>query len=246
LKKIWRGEEHRRLVEPFAGGLSVALGLVPEKALLNDLNPHVINFYRHLKAGLVLDIHGGTSPKTYYSHRGAFNELIRQGRAIGMHDDGRHAAMLFYYLNRHCYNGLCRFNKKGEFNTPIGQYVHPKFDKDLRAYADELQNWDFTIADFADIPLGKGDFVYADPPYDNAYTGYAGIGFSYEDQERLARTLSKHEGPVLLSNHATPSMLDLYREYGFDISRRLKAPRMIQCFGDRTKVEEVLATLNVR
>jgi DNA adenine methylase len=245
LQKIWKGHEHRRLVEPFAGGLSVALGLLPERALLNDLNAHLINFYTHLRQGLVLDIHGGTSERTYYSHRGAFNELVRQNRATGSHEDAKRAAMLFYYLNRHCYNGLCRFNQKGEFNTPLGRYVNPKFSKDLSNYAAVLKDWEFTVADFADVPLSKGDFVYADPPYDNAYTGYSGSGFNSDDQDRLARRLAKHDGPVLISNHATPAMLGLYKELGFDVSREYRAPRMIHCFGDRTPAREVLATMNL-
>jgi DNA adenine methylase len=245
LQSLWVGNEHRRLVEPFAGGLSVALGLMPKKALLNDINPHVINFYRHLKAGLTLDMNGGTSERTYYSHRGAFNELIRQGRAVGMHDDGRRAAMLFYYLNRHCYNGLCRFNRKGEFNTPQGDYVKPKFQKDLREYAPVLQEWDFTIGDFADMDYQKSDFVYADPPYDDAFTGYSKGGFGYADQKRLAERLAAHPGPVVLSNHATDDMLGLYRELGFDVSRRFDAPRMIHCFGDRTPAQEVVAVRNI-
>lgn len=245
LQPLWEPHKARRLVEPFAGGLAVTFGLRPREALCNDVNPHVINFFRHLKTGLVLDIHGGISERTYYSHRGAFNELVRQGKAVGMHEDGKQAAMFFYYLNRHCYNGLCRFNKKGEFNTPVGDYVHPKFEKDLTRYKAVLQNWNFSIGDFEDVDLKPTDFVYADPPYDDAYTSYSKGGFAYSDQKRLAEHLKDHKGPVVLSNHATSDMLELYEDCGFDISRRHDAPRMIHCFGDRTPAKELIATLNL-
>jgi DNA adenine methylase len=245
IRDLWEPHKAKRLVEPFAGGLAVTLTLQPKEALCNDINAHLINFFRHLKVGLRIEIHGGTSAKTYYSHRGAFNELIRQGRATGMHDDGKRAAMLFYYLNRHCYNGLCRFNKSGEFNTPVGDYVHPKFEKDLTYYKPVLKDWTFTVGDFKDIDLKSNDFVYADPPYDDAYTGYTKDGFGYADQKRLAEHLKDHKGPVILSNHATTAMLELYKDCGFDVSRRRDAPRMIHCFGDRTPAKEVIATLNL-
>lgn len=245
LEPLWKPYSDRRLVEPFAGGLAATLTLRPRRAICNDINPHLINFFQHLKAGLVLDITGGTSERTYYSHRGEFNGLIRQGRATGYHEDGRRAAMLFYYLNRHCYNGLCRFNRKGEFNTPVGDYVNPKFEKDLSRYKSILKDWTFTVGDFQDVDLRPTDFVYADPPYDDAYTGYTKTGFGYADQKRLAEHLKEHKGPVVLSNHATTDMLELYRDCGFDVSRRPDGPRMIHCFGDRTPAKEVIATLNL-
>lgn len=246
LEPLWKTNRHRRLVEPFAGGLAVTLALRPVQALCNDINPHLVNFFKHLKAGLTIEIHGGTSETTYYSYRGAFNELIRLHRATGMHEDGRRGAMLFYYLNRHCYNGLCRFNKKGEFNTPIGDYVNPKFEKDLQHYKPVLRNWHFTVGDFEDVDLRRTDFVYADPPYDDAFTGYSKDGFGFADHKRLAEFLKDHDGPVVLSNHATADMLDLYEDCGFDVSRRLNAPRMIHCFGDRTPAQEVLAVRNLK
>lgn len=245
LRPLWEPHEEKRLVEPFAGGLAVTLGLLPERALLNDINQHLINFYQHLKSGLILNIHGGTTDQTFKRHRSAFNTLIRQGRAVGMHDDGKRAAMLFYYLNRHCYNGLCRFNKAGEFNTPNGRYTNPLFEKDLTSYQPIVSGWDFVAGDFAALELGPNDFVYADPPYDNAFTGYSGNQFGFKQQKDLAVWLAKHKGPVVLSNHATSDMLDLYEKLGFDTSRQYEAPRMIQCLGDRSPALEVLATLNL-
>ncbi len=246
LQPIWAKHSERRLVEPFAGGLAVTLGLEPKQALLNDINEHVINFYRHLRAGLVCeDIDHRNEEETYYSNRETFNWLISEGLAVGDGAEARKAAQLFYYLNRHCYNGLCRFNRSGGFNTPMGRYKNPKFHVDLRYYSDVLSDWDFVSGDFEDVQLKAGDFVYADPPYDDAFTAYSEHAFGYSEQKRLAEWLAGHDGPVVLSNHATEPMLALYDELGFNTSRREPAPRMIHCFGDRTPAVEVIATLNI-
>src|SRR5712691_9224646 len=81
LRKHWEPENHRRLVEPFCGGLAVALGLAPEEALLNDINPHLINFYRWLKRGLNISIEMSNNQTRFYKHRTRFNELLRTGKA---------------------------------------------------------------------------------------------------------------------------------------------------------------------
>src|SRR3954471_23969858 len=81
LRKFWERESHRRLVEPFCGGLAVTLGLMPERALLNDINPHLINFYRQLKLGLRITIDVRNDEKVFYANRTRFNELISLGEA---------------------------------------------------------------------------------------------------------------------------------------------------------------------
>src|SRR5688500_10485686 len=245
IKPLWERESHRRLVEPFAGGLAVTLGLLPRQALLNDINEHLHNFYVRLKAGLVLDINGGATDQTFNRHRAAFNQLIAEKAATGNGPGSHTAAHLFYYLNRHCYNGLCRFNRDGFFNTPNGRYVNPKFERDLTHYIPVLKDWEFTCGDFRKVKIRPGDFVYADPPYDDAFTGYSEGGFSRRDQEDLAKRLAKHDGPVVLSNHATDDMLELYDGLGFNTKLRPLAPRMIHCKGDRTPAVEVVATLNL-
>src|SRR5215212_7542231 len=104
LEPIWRPRAHRRLVEPFCGGLAVSLGLSPERALLNDLNPHLINFYRWLQRGLITDMSFENSREFFGNCRRRFNAL-----AVSGEEDSQEAAALFYYLNRTGFNGLCRF-----------------------------------------------------------------------------------------------------------------------------------------
>lgn len=236
LKPLWAPYQHRRFVEPLCGGLGMCIGLKPKRALLNDINPHVINFYRWLQKGLVVSLNMQNDEKVYYAYRQLFNELIRSEETA----DSRETAELFYYLNRTGYNGLCRFNKKGEFNVPFGRYKRINYAEDFLEYQGLFSEWEFTAGDFAEIDLLEDDFVYADPPYDVEFTQYAKDDFAWEDQVRLAEWLSTHSGPVIISNQATERIVSLYKQLGFELEF-LEAPRRISCTGDRTPVLEVLA-----
>lgn len=235
LAEIWRHHRRRRLIEPFCGGLAVALGLAPGRALLNDVNPHPVNFYRHLQAGLRIRISMRNESGLYYRHRSEFNRLVT-GRGL----ETRKAAELFYYLNRTGYNGLCRFNRRGEFNVPFGHYNRINYVRDFVPYREPLSGWRFENLDFEHLPVERGDFIYADPPYDVPFTQYAKNGFGWGEQERLALWLSRHPGPVVLSNQATDRVVRLYRRLGFKLSF-VDAPRMISCTGDRSPAREVIA-----
>ncbi len=239
LRKLWHGHEHRRLVEPMCGGLAVTLGLLPKRALLNDINPHAINFYRRLKRGLIITLPMSNDADMYYRHRERFNDLIASGKS-----KSAEAAALFYYLNRTDYNGLCRFNSEGFFNVPFGRYKRINYTTDFRAYRTLFARWEFRAGDFESLALKPGDFVYADPPYDVEFTKYAKEDFRWDDQVRLAEWLARHPGPVVLSNQATDRIISLYGELGFVVTV-LNAPRLINCTGDRTPAQEVLATRNL-
>lgn len=235
LRPLWIPHQHRRLVEPLCGGLAVTLGLTPIRALLNDVNEHVVNFYRWLKRGLNIQLEMRNDADLFYAHRESFNELIAQGKA-----DSREAAGLFYYLNRTGYNGLCRFNRRGEFNVPFGRYHQINYVTDFSGYREIFFGWEFKRLDFAALKLEPDDFIYADPPYDVEFTQYSKETFGWDEQVRLAEFLARHRGPVVLSNQATARIVRLYRKLGFSI-KRLCAPRMISCTGNRTPATEVLA-----
>jgi len=242
LQPLWNIYRDRRIVEPFCGGLAVTTGLMPERALLNDINPHLINFYDFLKRGLTISFDMKNDEAKYYECRDRFNELLKNGKA-----QTAEAAGLFYYLNRTGYNGLCRFNSKGGFNVPFGSYTNINY-KDERAFSEypsAFANWVFTNTDFERLPIEEPDFIYADPPYDVEFTHYSKGGFDWGEQERAAKWLSKHRGPVILSNQATPRIVKLYRSLRFTL-RFLKAPRRISCTGDRTPAPEVLAIRNLK
>jgi DNA adenine methylase len=236
LDPIWQPHRKRRLVEPFVGGLAVALGLRPQRALLYDRNPHLINFYRRLQRGLTVEIEMANNRDLYFRQRERFNQLIATGQS-----ESKEAAELFYYLNRTGFNGLCRFNNKGQYNVPFGRYTRINYTRDFTPYADALQGWEFHAADFNSIATAPDDFVYADPPYDVEFTSYSPGGFSWADQARLASWLAQHPGPVVASNQATARIIDLYAGLGFAIEQ-VSAPRMISRNGDRTRAMEMLAT----
>lgn len=239
LRKFWDRENHRRLVEPFCGGLAVALGLQPEKALLNDANPHLINFYEWLKRGLRISIEMANDAKLFYEHRDRFNQLLRARK-----EETREAASLFYYLNRTGYNGLCRFNRSGEFNVPFGRYANINYRRSFLDYQPRFRTWEFSHTTFDQLLLRPDDFVYADPPYDVVFTQYSRGGFSWDEQVRTAEWLAKHGGPVVLANQATPRIMKLYQALGYKLLT-LKAPRRISCTGDRSEAKEVLALRNL-
>jgi DNA adenine methylase len=235
LEPLWRPHAHRRFVEPFCGGLAAALGLKPERALLNDVNPHLINFYLHLRRGLEVTIEMKNDEQTFYRHRQRFNELTTNGKS-----STPEAAQLFYYLNRTGFNGLCRFNQSGEFNVPFGTHKTITYADNFKAFRKLFRGWKFTSGDLTKIRLAPDDFVYADPPYDVEFTTYSAGGFTWDDQVRTAEWLTTHAGPVVLSNQATPRVVDLYERLGYELSY-FDAPRRISCTGDRTAAREVLA-----
>ena len=239
LRPLWQRHAHRRLVEPFCGGIAIALGLMPARALLNDVNPHLINFYQWLQKGLRIDVAMQNEEALFYRHRDRFNALIAAGGA-----SSSEAAALFYYLNRTGFNGLCRFNRSGEFNVPFGRYERIRYRREFRRYRPPLAEWHFTSADVEAVAIDGADFVYADPPYDVEFTQYAKDAFSWEDQERTAAHLSRHPGPVVLVNQATPRVEKLYRSLGFAV-QFVSGPRRISCNGNRTPAREIIATRNV-
>lgn len=216
LKVLWNSVQATDLCEPFMGGLAVAFGLRPQRAALSDFNRHVVNFYEHVAAGMSPNDIGGwpsLDAATFTSVRARFNEL-----ALGGGSATREAALLFYWLNRACYGGVCRFNKDGRFNVPFdptGNYtIVDSFDD----YASALAGWSIRHGDFRDSMPGAGSFLYVDPPYDDGFVGYNGEGFTWGDQLALADMIAAHDGPVVASNSATERIMALYAEKGFTVA----------------------------
>lgn len=237
-----------RLIEPFAGSAAVFLNTDYERYLVTDNNRDLINLYQMVKSGgdcFIEYCRGFFSKENndeirYYQLRDIFNTT----------GDLKLKAALFLYLNRHGYNGLCRYNSKGIFNTPFGQYHRPYFpETELRLFAEKAKRAKFKTADFRDIMqrAKKGDVIYCDPPYvplsDTAnFTTYSAGGFSRRDQSALAELaleLSRKGIPVLISNHATSFILNAYKSAQIE---QFNVRRFISCDGDnRGMAQEVLA-----
>lgn len=240
LRQMARDHHARRLVEPFVGGMAVALGLQPSQALLNDSNPHLINFYEQIRRGLSIpDSDLRNERDFFFAQRARFNRLIEEGTA-----NSAEAAGLFYYLNRTCFNGLCRFNNKGFFNVPFGQYKTISYTRDFSEYRLLFQRWSFTCGDFEKLAIESNDLLYVDPPYDVEFTKYAQEDFTWADQERLVAWLRSLSVPMIVSNQATERIVALYEGAGFTIEK-VSAPRRISCTGDREPALEMVAHRNL-
>ena len=232
-------KNNNRLVEPFCGGISIALGLMPKEALLNDINPHLINFYNWVKEGLTISNNFENSSTAYYSYREEFNQLISNGE-----DKSERAAELFFYLNKTCFNGLCRFNADGKFNVPFGKHENIKYNLDFSIYQKYFSQWDFSNESYKHLEFRKDDFIFADPPYDVEFRKYSKDGFEWEEQVHLAKLLSNHSGPVILCNHATDRIIALYKSLDYKLNYRQERI-YIKANGDRTPANVIIATKNI-
>ncbi len=237
-----------RLIDPFVGSASVFLNTNYKSYILGDLNKDLINLYKTLKdeqeefikyAKTFFEEKNNTEEK-YYELRNLFNKT----------NDIVLKSALFLYLNRHGYNGLCRYNKKNEFNTPFGRYKKPYFpEKELKFFVEKSKQVDvnFVCKDFEKtLKLAqKGDVVYCDPPYipiskTSNFTEYFGKSFDIKEQKKLAniaKKLAERGIPVIISNHRSDILLKFYE--GSKIYE-LSVRRFISC-KDRNKVDEIMA-----
>ncbi|MGV3345215.1 adenine-specific DNA-methyltransferase [Enterobacteriaceae bacterium LUAb1] len=237
------------LVEPFAGAGSVFLNTNYSHYVLADINSDLINLYNILKNQsdiFIKDAAHFFSPQmndaeAFYAQRKMFN----QSR------DPYQRALLFLYLNRHCYNGLCRYNLKGEFNVPFGRYTRPYFPvEELHFFAEKAQKATF-VCEAYDVTLSKamtGTVVYCDPPYAPLsatanFTAYHTNSFSLHEQQHLAALARKLSGecqiPVLISNHDTLLTREWYQGARLHVvSVRRSISSRVQ---GRNRVDELLA-----
>lgn len=242
----------KRLVEPFAGSCAVMMNTDYEQYLIADANPDLINLYDALAFvpdGVIFEasilFNQNNNDSDYYQLRNEFNSPKSSMSQVRQ-------ASLFLYLNRHCFNGLCRYNQQGKFNVPFGQYKAPYFPKnEIDSFCDKAYltktkilnlEWQDTLSlvDFS-------DGVYCDPPYmggRDSFTQYHTAGFSDADHEALAITLKDindiQGNPITVSN--SPKAKELYADLGF-IIHEIEAPRSIAGKGKRTPAKEIIAVL---
>ncbi len=230
--------------EPFVGGGAVffALDGIITSAQLSDVNCELTSAYQVVKDQPetlidLLENHATNHSKAYYL------EVRSAGVPPAMVD----AAARFIYLNKTCFNGLYRVNKDGLFNVPIGGYKAPTICDAfaIRDASEALHKATICNIDFEEIGPEVGDFVYADPPYDGAFTGYNSKGFDKTDQSRLRdAALHWHNqgAKVMLSNADTQLIRRLYGQPPFRL-HEITAPRIINCDGQgRGAVSDLLIT----
>lgn len=240
--------EGKRLIEPFCGSATVFLNTNYKHNLISDTNNDVINIYSHLQNEKVeflefcrqFFIPENNEAEKYYDYRKEFNNT----------DDKKLRAALFLYLNKHSYNGLCRYNSSGGFNVPFGKYKKVTFPENyILNFIKKANDAEFVTQDFETTILKAkvGDVIYCDPPYvplnaSNSSFRYVEKIFSMVQQERLAELAAESANrgiPVLISNHLTDFTQEIYKNAELT---KFSVRRSISCKGDqREKASEVLA-----
>ncbi len=234
--------------EAFIGGGALFFELCDdiEEAHLLDNNLDLVIMYNVVKKDpkkliKLLKSHDKNHCEDYYYKIRSQHEL----------QDPIELAARLLYLNKTCFNGLFRVNKKGEFNVPMGKYKNPNIvqENNILACNKVLQKATITYGDFSDINPNSGDFVYFDPPYHpinkQSFTTYTKSDFNEVDQNRLRDflvILHSNEVNTMLSNSNTEFIQHLYKSSIFNVSI-VNAPRHINCKPNkRNPVEEVLIT----
>lgn len=240
-------KKRKRLIEPFAGSSALSLALDFEEYYLNDINSDLINTYQIIKE------HGHEFidyAKSFFSDKNNQESQFYQLREKFNHtDNNAEKSALFIYLNRHAFNGLCRYNSKGFFNVPFGRYKKPYFpENEMLGFLSKssriwLFNQDYKLM-FDD--LTNDDIVYCDPPYvplsqTSSFVAYAQNGFDYQEQINLAN-LAKNNchrvQMIVISNHDTKETREFYKNA--DIQSVL-VQRSISAKGSsRQKIAELL------
>ncbi|MCC6300341.1 MAG: Dam family site-specific DNA-(adenine-N6)-methyltransferase [Anaerolineales bacterium] len=185
-------ENNGTWIEPFMGSGVVGFNVAPRRAIFADINPHIVNFYNAIKNGKItagnakefLEKEGALLQKNgethYYKVRERFNRNFDPFDLL--------------FLNRSCFNGVMRFNKKGLFNVPFGH----KPQRFAKAYITKIVNqikyvsqatsqfdWMFVCSDFRQVisSVSQGDFIYCDPPYMGRHVDYYNSWGEQEEQE---------------------------------------------------------------
>lgn len=245
----------KRLIEPFVGGGSVFLNSDKhERFLLADINADLINLYQML--AVVPDSVIAEAMKAFRHLNDVENYTVIREAFNAQKLNATERAAAFLYLNRHCFNGLMRYNLDGFFNVGWGKYKAPYFpEEEIRAFRLKSHACVFMTAGFERTLrlAGDGDVVYCDPPYEPmpgtaGFTSYASGGFSWDSQVALAEScVAAHQrgAKVFISNSTAPRVIELYEQHGFTL-HRVNARRSISSKGStRETANDIVASLGI-
>jgi DNA adenine methylase len=233
--------------EPFLGGGALFFHLRPQRAVLSDINPELVNVYTCVRDRVDeliehLEHHAANHSHEYYYQTRSAEPIASIERAARL-----------LYLNKTCFNGLYRVNAQGRFNVPIGRYRNPRICDPalLHAASQVLQSATIHQRSFDQIldgAVSSQDFIYFDPPYQplsltSNFTSYSRDAFTAEHQIQLRdifTQLAQRKVPSILSNSDCPFIRELYQD--FDI-QTIQAARAINSHASkRGKINEVLIT----
>lgn len=235
-----------KYIEPFVGGGALFFAQQPRQAVIADSNPELINVYVQIANAVeeviaILKTYKNTE-EMFYSVRGQNYEGLTPAEA----------AARTIYLNKTCFNGLYRVNRRGQFNTPFGRYKNPTIcdEELLRSASALLQNTEIICGDYLEV-LEKyampGDFVFLDPPYVPVseyadFKRYTKEQFYIDDHRRLADEVKRLYALgcyVILTNSNHPLVHELYRDFQIDV---VPTKRAISSKGSSRRGEDVIVT----
>jgi DNA adenine methylase len=245
-------EKYNNYIEPFVGGGAVVFGLLPENALINDINEALINAYRQIcnEPDIFLKVINKLDQemwedgkKYYYSLREHYNDKLMKA------EYDVELAALFVFINKHCFNGLYRVNGKGLFNVPYNNSRRSSVDESVIMEVSEyLQGITIMNGDFQEISASakKGDFIFLDSPYaplnPTSFESYTKEGFDIESHRRLSKfydELTAKGCYCMLTNHNTELINELYGNKGYKIDV-VSVKRMINSDASNRVGEEVI------
>lgn len=235
-----------RYIEPFFGGGALFFDLAPNDAVIADSNPELINLYREV----------ANAPETVIQWLRELRNTEEDFYKIRALDwtglIPAEAAARTIFLNRTCFNGLYRVNKRGQFNVPFGRYANPKIlDEDaIHGASRALSKAEIVLGDYADVlrkNAREGDFIFLDPPYvpvsDNAdFKRYTKEQFSTEDQFALADEVDRLVSlgcHVVLTNSDHPIVHQMYSTHDIAV---VPTRRFISCDGANRTGHDVIVT----
>ncbi|MDD2386445.1 MAG: DNA adenine methylase [Bacteroidales bacterium] len=230
-----------KYIEPFFGGGALFFYLEPQKAIINDVNSKLMDFYKGVKNDFLnLKKELSEIEKTYKINRRNFEKLKAEKSKERVKDDNEALyyeirnmfnglvekqysdALLYFFINKTAYSGMIRYNSKGEFNVPYGRYKNLNTSLVTKSHQQLLANTKIYNSDYKDIfkLASKDDFMFLDPPYDCVFSDYGNKehkeGFTENDQIELAENYKKLKCKALMVIGRTPLTEELYKDLIID------------------------------
>ena len=243
-------QDYSTYYELFMGGAALFWDIRPQKAVLADINPELVNTYKCIQQdveALIADLQKHYYDREYYYQIRNCDRSLEYATWTDIQRASR-----FIFLNKTCFNGLYRVNSQGQYNVPFGKYKNPKIvdAANLRACSQALQNTEIICGSFLELEprITPQDFVYLDPPYiplnaTSNFTNYSSQGFDTKMQielRDLCIRLDRKGVRFMLSNSSAPLIFDLYADFKIEL---VDMARSINSKGDkRGKIKEVLIT----
>lgn len=259
-----------KYAEPFVGGGAVLFDVLNkfelESVYISDINAELINAYQIIKddvnslVALLKYMQDEYCSKKYDYQKEYYLGMRKRFNYLKVNGNKKtniEKAALMIFLNKTCFNGLFRVNRKGEFNVPMGKYKNPKIcdEENLRAISSKLNNVEIVYGDYTESEdfIDSNTFVYFDPPYrplteTASFTSYTEGMFNDKNQLELAAYFTRlnKKGAKLVVSNSDPKNIDTNDNFFDDIYssqniKRITAKRMINCNGERRgKVSELL------